>query len=89
MRSTLVASPAALAPATAVATRAELEHHRERALALGATAGLIGRPQLFGLAVAGEEGVAHVLGVAVLMELGFLPGRATLGDVPLTTLLTV
>jgi len=32
-----------------------------KALALGATAGLIGRPQLFGLAVAGEEGVAHVL----------------------------
>jgi isopentenyl diphosphate isomerase/L-lactate dehydrogenase-like FMN-dependent dehydrogenase len=32
-----------------------------KALALGATAGLIGRPQLFGLAVAGEAGVAHVL----------------------------
>jgi L-lactate dehydrogenase (cytochrome)/(S)-mandelate dehydrogenase len=32
-----------------------------KALALGVTAGLIGRPQLFGLAVAGEAGVAHVL----------------------------
>ncbi len=32
---------------------------------------------------------ATVHGVAILMELGFLPGRETLGDVPLTTLLTV
>lgn len=32
-----------------------------RAIALGATACLIGRPQLWGLAVAGEAGVAHVL----------------------------
>jgi adenine phosphoribosyltransferase len=32
---------------------------------------------------------ASVHAVAVLMELGFLPGRETLGDVPLTTLLTV
>jgi adenine phosphoribosyltransferase len=32
-------------------------------------------------------GVVHA--VAVLMELGFLPGRETLGDVPLTTLMTV
>ena len=32
-------------------------------------------------------GVVH--GVAVVMELGFLPGRANLGDVPLTTLMTV
>jgi len=32
-----------------------------RALALGATACLIARPQLWGLAVAGEAGVAHVL----------------------------
>ena len=31
------------------------------ALALGAACCLIGRPQLWGLAVAGEEGVAHVL----------------------------
>ena len=32
-----------------------------KALALGANACLIGRPQLWGLAVAGEAGVAHVL----------------------------
>jgi adenine phosphoribosyltransferase len=32
-------------------------------------------------------GTVH--GVAVLMELSFLPGRATLGDVPLTALRTV
>lgn len=32
-----------------------------KALALGATACLVARPQLFGLAVAGEAGVAHVL----------------------------
>ena len=32
-----------------------------KALALGASAVLIGRPQLWGLAVAGEAGVAHVL----------------------------
>ncbi|MGF1624697.1 MAG: alpha-hydroxy acid oxidase [Alphaproteobacteria bacterium] len=32
-----------------------------KALALGATACLIGRPQLWGLAVAGEAGVGHVL----------------------------
>jgi isopentenyl diphosphate isomerase/L-lactate dehydrogenase-like FMN-dependent dehydrogenase len=31
------------------------------ALALGASAVLVGRPQLWGLAVAGEAGVAHVL----------------------------
>jgi adenine phosphoribosyltransferase len=32
---------------------------------------------------------ATVVGVAVLMELSFLPGRDALGDVPLTSLLTV
>jgi len=32
-----------------------------KALAMGARACLIGRPQLWGLAVAGEQGVAHVL----------------------------
>jgi L-lactate dehydrogenase (cytochrome)/(S)-mandelate dehydrogenase len=32
-----------------------------KALALGATAVLVGRPQLWGLAVAGQAGVAHVL----------------------------
>jgi L-lactate dehydrogenase (cytochrome)/(S)-mandelate dehydrogenase len=34
-----------------------------KALALGATCCLIARPQLWGLAVAGEEGVAHVLDI--------------------------
>ena len=32
---------------------------------------------------------AHVHGVSVLMELSFLPGRETIGDVPLTSLLTI
>ena len=32
-----------------------------KALALGAAACLVGRPQLWGLAVAGEAGVAHML----------------------------
>jgi L-lactate dehydrogenase (cytochrome)/(S)-mandelate dehydrogenase len=32
-----------------------------KALGLGATAVLLGRPHLWGLAVAGQEGVAHVL----------------------------
>ena len=36
-----------------------------------------------------EKCGASVHAVAMLMELGFLPGRETLGDVPLTTLLTV
>ena len=36
-----------------------------------------------------EKCGAGVHGVAVLMELGFLPGRETVGDVPVTTLLTV
>ncbi len=30
-----------------------------------------------------------VVGVAVLMELSFLPGRATIGDLPVTALMTV
>ena len=34
-----------------------------RALALGAQACLIARPQLWGLAVAGEDGVAHILDI--------------------------
>jgi isopentenyl diphosphate isomerase/L-lactate dehydrogenase-like FMN-dependent dehydrogenase len=34
-----------------------------KALALGAACCLVGRPQLWGLAVAGEEGVAHVLDI--------------------------
>jgi adenine phosphoribosyltransferase len=31
----------------------------------------------------------EAVGVAVLMELSFLPGRATIGDLPLNTLLTI
>jgi len=31
----------------------------------------------------------EAVGVAVLMELGFLPGRAAIGDLPLTALMTV
>jgi len=34
-----------------------------RAIALGARAFLIGRPQLWGVSVAGEDGVAHVLDI--------------------------
>ena len=34
-----------------------------KALALGAQACLVGRPQLWGLAVAGEAGVAHMLAI--------------------------
>jgi L-lactate dehydrogenase (cytochrome) len=34
-----------------------------KALALGATACLVGRPQLWGLAIAGEAGVAHMLDI--------------------------
>lgn len=34
-----------------------------KAIAMGATACLIGRPQLWGVAVAGEEGVAHILDI--------------------------
>lgn len=36
-----------------------------------------------------EKCGAQVHGVAVLMELGFLPGRETVGQVPVTALLTV
>jgi adenine phosphoribosyltransferase len=32
---------------------------------------------------------ASVHGIAVVMELGFLPGRETVGDLPLTSLMTV
>jgi adenine phosphoribosyltransferase len=36
-----------------------------------------------------EQGQAVVHGLAVLMELSFLPGRGTIGDLPLTVLHTV
>jgi isopentenyl diphosphate isomerase/L-lactate dehydrogenase-like FMN-dependent dehydrogenase len=53
-----------------------------KALALGATAGLIGRPQLWGLAVAGEAGVSHVLEIfrqEIDLTLGLL-GVARVAD---------
>ncbi|MBN8996414.1 MAG: alpha-hydroxy-acid oxidizing protein [Rhizobiales bacterium] len=53
-----------------------------RAIALGARAALIARPQLFGLAVAGEAGVAHVLDIfrrEIDRTLGLL-GVASLAD---------
>ena len=36
-----------------------------------------------------EQAGATVHAASVLMELSFLPGRETVGDVPLTSLLTV
>jgi adenine phosphoribosyltransferase len=36
-----------------------------------------------------ERSGAVATGVAVLMDLSFLPGRETIGDLPLTTLMTV
>ena len=36
-----------------------------------------------------EQAGGHVVGLAVLMELSFLPGRKTLGEIPLTALHTV
>lgn len=36
-----------------------------------------------------EQGGATAHGVSVLMDLSFLPGRETIGDLPLTSLLTV
>ena len=53
-----------------------------KALALGATACLIGRPHLWGLAVAGEAGVAHVLELfrqEIDRAMGLL-GASSLGD---------
>jgi len=53
-----------------------------KALILGAKACLIGRPQLFGLAVAGEAGVAHVLDIyrrEIDRTMGLL-GAARLAD---------
>ena len=53
-----------------------------KALALGAAACLIGRPQLWGLAVAGEAGVAHVLELLrqdIDLTMGLI-GASRLGD---------
>jgi isopentenyl diphosphate isomerase/L-lactate dehydrogenase-like FMN-dependent dehydrogenase len=53
-----------------------------KALCLGATACLIGRPQLWGLAVGGEAGVAHVLALLrqeIDLAMGLM-GAARIGD---------
>ena len=53
-----------------------------KALSLGAAACLIGRPQLWGLAVAGEAGVAHVLALLrqeIDLTMGLM-GASRLGD---------
>ena len=62
-----------------------------RALSLGATACLIGRPHLWGLAVAGEAGVAAVLGLYRreldrVMALCGWDGLAAIADSPSRTL---
>src|SRR2546429_7927817 len=53
------------------------------ALALGARAVLVGRPVVWGLALAGADGVAHVLDglAAELADDLLLAGRGTVGDV--------
>lgn len=60
-----------------------------KALALGATACLIGRPQLWGLAVAGQAGVAHVLEVyrSELARVMGLCGFSRISDINRTVLL--
>jgi isopentenyl diphosphate isomerase/L-lactate dehydrogenase-like FMN-dependent dehydrogenase len=54
-----------------------------KALALGASACLIARPQLWGLAVAGEAGVAHVLEILrrEIDRVMGLMGAARIGDI--------
>ena len=54
-----------------------------KALALGATCCLIGRPQLWGLAVAGQAGVRHVLELyrKEIDRVMGLMGTATIGDI--------
>jgi L-lactate dehydrogenase (cytochrome)/(S)-mandelate dehydrogenase len=54
-----------------------------KALALGATACLIARPQLWGLAVAGEAGVAHVLEILrrEIDRVVGLMGATKIGDI--------
>jgi 4-hydroxymandelate oxidase len=54
-----------------------------KALALGATAVQIGRPYVYGLGAAGEDGVARVLGILqeeFLMAMA-LTGRASIGSI--------
>ncbi|NYT61308.1 alpha-hydroxy-acid oxidizing protein [Alcaligenaceae bacterium] len=59
-----------------------------KALALGASATLIGRPYVYGLAAAGAPGVAHVLHMLrTELEITMaLAGRATLKDIAATAL---
>jgi len=54
-----------------------------KALALGATAALIGRPYLYGLALGGADGVAHVLKILRMEFLAAmaLSGRASLAEI--------
>lgn len=54
-----------------------------KALALGASAVLIGRPYVYGLAVGGAEGVAHVVEILLreLKQAMALTGRARIADV--------
>jgi adenine phosphoribosyltransferase len=73
--------------------RATLEMHRD-ALPAGARVLLVDDVLATGGTVAAtirlvERAGATVHGVSVLMELSFLPGRETVGDVSLTSLLTV
>lgn len=59
-----------------------------KALALGATATLIGRPYIYGLAAAGAPGVAHVLHMLrTELEVAMaLTGRRTLTDIDLSAI---
>jgi 4-hydroxymandelate oxidase len=59
-----------------------------KALALGATATMIGRPFIYGLAIGGAEGVAHVIGLLrdELESALALTGRPSASDLDLTVL---
>lgn len=61
-----------------------------KALALGATAVMVGRPQIHALAVAGAAGVAHMLTLlrAELEVAMALTGRKTLGDIDASVIWT-
>ena len=54
-----------------------------KALACGASATLVGRPYLYGLAVGGAEGVAHVLNIFRVEFLAAmaLTGRPTIASI--------
>jgi 4-hydroxymandelate oxidase len=54
-----------------------------KAIALGASAVLIGRPYLFGLGAAGADGVARVIGILRReFEMAMaLTGRTSIGDI--------